>query len=676
MKQFHGLIILLFLIVPGTLLNGAPIKLSIPDTSGIRGDYIDLPVIADSSFNDENVTSYHLEITFNDNYLDFEEAIVAGSLTETLGFFEFNQTETGRIEIAAAGNSALAGKGTLIKLRFLMTRSGTANINFTDSESNYFNEGLPEIELDNGRLIIANPPSINITPDSRLLTIGDTYAFSVSGGTSPYTWNVTNSSVAEIASNGVLTATHHGYTRVTAEDNLGIRDTTTGEIEIRAFKIWINDTSLYQDQSISIPLRISPITGLGVTSGTIEITSINESRLDVVDISTEGTVLQSYNKPSFLFEDGKLKIAFAGSEPLEGSGVLVYIEFKANMESYGTSALNLAEPIFNENLLGNVDNGSCRVIQLPDLDVNPLTALPPMNALLPGDMLGFTVNGGFAPYSWSTSNPEVATIDETGMLTALRSGTVTILVEDNIGAQGTSNLITVYDTEIWLPDTTLSKGMYHDIPVFIRPLPSGKELLAFEASVELDTSFITQISINTAGTLCEGNWRFAKNYADGFLNIAGASSSSITEGGIFFYLRFFIPAEVSNGTDADILFENIVLNEGDPTALSSLATIGTITSISSDPGMILLSDGFYLYQNYPNPFNPKTRIPLKLSKKESVIFEVFDNSGKLVSTVDMPNLDPGLHYIDWNGSGKASGTYYISLRSLKSRQVRKMLYIR
>jgi len=64
-----------------------------------------------------------------------------------------------------------------------------------------------------------------------------------------------------------------------------------------------------------------------------------------------------------------------------------------------------------------------------------------------GNMIQFTATGGTAPYSWSVSNPGVASISATGQLTALAVGSTTVTAMDANANSGASGTISVTSAE-------------------------------------------------------------------------------------------------------------------------------------------------------------------------------------------------------------------------------------
>jgi len=70
---------------------------------------------------------------------------------------------------------------------------------------------------------------------------------------------------------------------------------------------------------------------------------------------------------------------------------------------------------------------------------------------------------------------------------------------------------------------------------------------------------------------------------------------------------------------------------------------------------------FDLAQNYPNPFNPSTKINFALPKDGNVVISVFDNSGRLVSTITEGFKTAGYYSVDFSAANLSSGVYFYKL---------------
>jgi hypothetical protein len=70
---------------------------------------------------------------------------------------------------------------------------------------------------------------------------------------------------------------------------------------------------------------------------------------------------------------------------------------------------------------------------------------------------------------------------------------------------------------------------------------------------------------------------------------------------------------------------------------------------------------FGLGRSYPNPFNPSTTIVYHLARPGNVRLEVFDVSGRRVSTLVSGDKSAGRHEAVWRPRDLASGIYFARL---------------
>ena len=96
----------------------------------------------------------------------------------------------------------------------------------------------------------------------------------------------------------------------------------------------------------------------------------------------------------------------------------------------------------------------------------------------------------------------------------------------------------------------------------------------------------------------------------------------------------------------------------------------------SNEVVIGVPDKFNLSQNYPNPFNPSTTIGFDLPKDGNVKLSVFDNSGKLVSTIVNGFKSAGSYNVEFNASNLSSGVYFYKLEANGFSKVMKMSLVK
>lgn len=107
--------------------------------------------------------------------------------------------------------------------------------------------------------------------------------------------------------------------------------------------------------------------------------------------------------------------------------------------------------------------------------------------------------------------------------------------------------------------------------------------------------------------------------------------------------------------------------------------------IKSDKGMwnkeIAISvsppQEFLVEQNYPNPFNPVTTLEYQLPEKSKVDVSIYNMLGQLVEQLQSGIKEPGLHKVEWNASGYASGVYIYQVyaQGKEDRVIRKKMLL-
>jgi uncharacterized delta-60 repeat protein len=85
---------------------------------------------------------------------------------------------------------------------------------------------------------------------------------------------------------------------------------------------------------------------------------------------------------------------------------------------------------------------------------------------------------------------------------------------------------------------------------------------------------------------------------------------------------------------------------------------------------------YWLAQNYPNPFNPSTTIEFTLPKSTFVTLKVYNLLGEEVATLIAEQRSAGIHKLNWDARGLASGVYLYRLEAGEFVQVKKLILMR
>ncbi|MCK9209686.1 MAG: alpha-amylase family glycosyl hydrolase [Ignavibacteriaceae bacterium] len=85
---------------------------------------------------------------------------------------------------------------------------------------------------------------------------------------------------------------------------------------------------------------------------------------------------------------------------------------------------------------------------------------------------------------------------------------------------------------------------------------------------------------------------------------------------------------------------------------------------------------FKLQQNYPNPFNPTTTIKFQLPNQEHVSLKIFDMLGREVTTLVDDIKSAGIHQVEFNAAGYASGVYFYQVKAGKFLETKKFVLMK
>jgi len=166
------------------------------------------------------------------------------------------------------------------------------------------------------------------------------------------------------------------------------------------------------------------------------------------------------------------------------------------------------------------------------------------------------------------------------------------------------------------------------------------------------------------------SWNIVADFAQGpdFVNNTFYTATVTIPSGSYNYpsnaqLRF--RCDASNNTD-DVYIDTIVFRGLTPTGAG-----GDIELAGKN-----LPTAFNLRQNYPNPFNPSTMIEFSLPRDEHVMVTIFDVKGREVARLIDDDFSAGIHSVQWNAAGHASGAYFYRIQAGDYVSNRRMLLLK
>ncbi|MCH8272693.1 MAG: T9SS type A sorting domain-containing protein [Candidatus Marinimicrobia bacterium] len=98
--------------------------------------------------------------------------------------------------------------------------------------------------------------------------------------------------------------------------------------------------------------------------------------------------------------------------------------------------------------------------------------------------------------------------------------------------------------------------------------------------------------------------------------------------------------------------------------------------ISAEPDKPILPTSYLTLQAYPNPFNASTTIKYSIPSKSLVRLDIYNIRGELIETLTDRVHEAGEYSVTFDGSRLSSGIYFMSLNSLREREVTKILLLK
>jgi len=332
-----------------------------------------------------------------------------------------------------------------------------------------------------------------------------------------------------------------------------------GKVYSQAINMQMRDTSALVNAFINIPVKAnSSLTGKGVLAYKLQF-NFNSALLSPQGVVTTGTISNTFGAPTINTSvAGQITIAAAGTTALSGTGNFIFLRFKVIASGYtGINNTGTDNNYFNEGnqAMSFISNCYMNCLGLPTIYISPNTAV-----ILKGQTQNFDASNGSGPYSWSSTNTSVGTINSSGLFTANQIGTTNIKATDATSNVGLSGAIEVRGYSLYIPDTTGVYNSYINIPVRTSNL-TGLNILSGTFSIQYNSASMSDVQIITTGTLLASapSPTLNNSVPNGRLQISFASASVLSGTGVLFYIR----CKLSNvsGSYAYLNFESALMNE-------------------------------------------------------------------------------------------------------------------
>ena len=543
---------------------------SIPDTTGIPGTVLRLPVSVAGIIDSDGVTSSQFTFTFSDSQFEWVGVSLQGGLLDGFGSVQSNAQLK---RVALASTDSIEGDGVLfyldLRVRPNASKYSTFSINFASAQ---LNEGDPSITSENGSIRVKG---ISLQPsfvNNLLLT--DTLAFSLTGdGQAPYDWSVSNSSIATIDANGVLRPQALGFVRVFVTDSQGLRDSTNmiriQPAALASLTISMPDTTTRQTRILRMPVRTTDLTGIGATSFETIVT-YPTAAFTYLGIDTVGTSIGGGSMPVVHHTSNQIRVAYASDTPLSGAGDLFAIRFQVSPTYQGGATISFNEATFNEDLIPALENSSVSILAAPPIILSP----NPVH-LTPGKSVDLIVTGnGTPPYTFELESAGIVS-ESNGRLTGIAPGITRIRVGDTEDFISPWAIVQVFNIEANIPDTTVVFPDTMRIPIRVESL-NGLGIRSIEAAVRYDSTLFEWIGVRTT-TLSDAMTVETERIGSD-IQVALAGTNELSGSGDLLTLSFIPRPGIGNLVRMPLTLVRLRFNEASDSTATAQLIHGGITN--------------------------------------------------------------------------------------------------
>jgi len=331
---------------------------------------------------------------------------------------------------------------------------------------------------------------------------------------------------------------------------------TKGWVQAQSVGIRMPDTTSVQGTVLELPLYVdSTFTGKEVYSYFFQL-SYNPHYLQPESVIISGTLSEAFGMPVLNTSvPGLVSFAAAGTVPLTGEGKLIIIRWVLKNQGWTRlSFTDVKHNYLNEGMpVMTLKYGDISIQQAPTISIYPDTRV-----IAKGDHLQMDAYGGTAPYTWSVTDPVLAEIDQTGLLTANAPGFEKVFAVDNFGVRDTTQFIEIRPLKLSIPnDLTQWEGATIDIPVITTNL-DGLNITSGIFKIGFNPNVLSPTGVVQAGTILEPCQVFMQK-SEGTVSVAFAGINPLAGQDTLVYIRFNV-LSYHNGS-SNIEIDKALMNE-------------------------------------------------------------------------------------------------------------------
>ena len=357
------------------------VKLSVMRSTAWPGETFYVPVKIEIAPGTK-VYSGYFEITHNSNVQGIKENVTNGDFD--LSLQRNAASSVTKVSFASAGG--ITGSGILCYLGFKAINSGNHTFNFQNA---LFDEKLLAL-IDQNDVQVYSLPTLNISPNSGTLMWGTTEKITVTNGTPPIAYQLSDPLIATMDALGNLTGTTGGRVKVIATDTHGATK-TSGDFVVLDNNFSIVNSDGVLDNTTRVPVSTTQLPAGKLLYDFDGRITFNENELEFQGVeAVNGAMLTEFSKTG-----NSVHIVGATSTGIQ-SGIICYLKFKLK----NTVALGQQVTVTLNSMTGNEGTlystvTSGKITRVEQLSYRPV-ANAGMNKSVPeGDVVQLDGSGSY-----------------------------------------------------------------------------------------------------------------------------------------------------------------------------------------------------------------------------------------------------------------------------------------
>jgi len=357
-------------------------------------------------------------------------------------------------------------------------------------------------------------------------------------------------------------------------------------------------------------------------------------------------------------------IWMAGSEPIYGDGVLIWMKFIIPDSATGFIPITLLDALFDTGIVPvDLTSGGVNVVTplYGDVDFNGLVQAYDASMILKY-LAGYIILDDL--------QLSVADVSLDSTVSALDA---TLILQYGVG---------IIDTLPYHPgpsyiangDISIEEAVYTGIPIEVpMHITNSDKIYSFEGLISFDSQLLTLLDISWSEYLDGCNIQY--NVNEGECRIIGADIEPYNQNGLFATLRFYVNEDFAASDSTIIYFDRMRWNENDVMYNVDRAKIYNNFAIN-DPH----EHEFILHQNSPNPFKHTTKIQYSIPLQSAVSLKIYNIKGEFVAKLVDEHKDKGTYEVAWDGRDKygtkvVSGVYFYQFISGDRKVIKRMILL-